>query len=251
VISTTDFKLTYFGSVLGYLWSLLRPLMLFGVLYLIFSKVFRIGSGIKDYPVLLLLNIVLFGFFTESTQNAVQSVVRRENLVRKTHFPRIVIPLSTVLTSAFNLLMNLFAVFLFLLVYGITPRLSWLLFPLILVLLIAFAAGTSLVLSALYPRYRDVEPIWAVLSTILFYGSAVLFPIELVPEGWRALVLANPLASLLQVSRIAVIDPSAPTVAGAAGSPAIWLASSSVFVAVCAFGVWFFNREAPRIAEEL
>jgi ABC-2 type transport system permease protein len=251
VISSTDFKLTYFGSVLGYLWSLMRPLMLFGVLYVVFSEVVRLGDGVKNYPVLLLLNIVLFTFFQEATQNAVTSAVLRENLVRKMHFPRMVIPLSTVLTAAFNMMVNMAAVFVFLVAYGVNPRASWLLFPLIVLLFVTFTAGVAMLLSALYPRYRDVAPIWAVLSTILFYGSPVLYPIEAVPEDWRAVVLANPLAALLESARVAVVDASAPTVVEAAGSELAWLVPTIVFVALCALGFWIFNREAPRIAEEL
>jgi len=251
VIASTDFKLTYFGSVLGYLWSLMRPLMLFGVLYVVFSEVVRLGDGVTNYPVLLLLNIVLFTFFQEATQNAVTSAVLRENLVRKMHFPRMVIPLSTVLTAAFNMMVNMAAVFVFVLAYGVNPRASWLLFPLIVLLFVTFTAGVAMLLSALYPRYRDVAPIWAVLATILFYGSPVLYPIEAVPEDWRAVVLANPLAALLESARVAVVDPSAPTVVEAAGSELAWPVPTVVFVAVCAIGFWVFNREAPRIAEEL
>ena len=251
VIASTDFKLTYFGSVLGYLWSLMRPLLLFGVLYVVFSEVVRLGDGVENYPVLLLLNIVLFSFFQEATQNAVTSAVIRENLVRKMHFPRMVIPLSTVLTAAFNMTVNMAAVFVFVLAYGVEPRASWLLFPLIVLAFVTFTAGVAMLLSALYPRYRDVQPIWAVLSTILFYGSPVLYPIEQVPEDWRTLVLANPLAALLEGARVAVVDPSAPTIAEATGSELAWLLPAFVFVAVCALGFWVFNREAPRLAEEL
>ena len=251
VISTTDFKLTYFGSALGYLWSLVRPLLLFGVLYLVFSQVIRLGDDVANYPVLLLLNIVLFSFFTEATQNAVQAVVRRENLVRKMQFPRLVIPLSTVLTAAFNLLVSLVAVFAFVIAYGVEPTVDWLLFPLLLVPLVAFACGTAMILSALYPLYRDVEPIWAVISTVLFYGSPVLYPLELVPEDWIPIVLVNPIAVILELARVTVIDPSAPGVAEAAGSGLVWIAPICVLVGVCLLGVWVFNREAPRIAEEL
>lgn len=250
VMSTTDFKLGYFGSALGYLWSLVRPLLLFGVLYLVFSQVIRLGEGVPNYPVLLLLNIVLFTFFTEGSQNAVQSVVRRENLVRKMHFPRVTVPLASVLTSALNLLVNLVAVFVFIIAYGVNPRASWLVFPVIVVLLATFTFGASLILSALFPRFRDVEPIWAIITTILFYGSPVLYPIELVPQDWQWVVLANPVAALLETARVVVVDPTAPTVVEAGGALA-WAPPVITFVAVCVIGLWVFNREAPRIAEEL
>ena len=129
-MAVTEFKRAYFGTVLGYLWSLMRPLMLFGVLLFVFTKVFRIGSEqVEHYPVLLLLGIVLFTFFQESTTNAVTSVVAQEGIVRKTQFPRLVIPLATVLTGAFNLGLNLVVVFVFILAFGVDPTWTWLLLP--------------------------------------------------------------------------------------------------------------------------
>src|ERR1700749_4221792 len=102
LISTTEFKRVYFGTVLGYLWSLIRPLMLFGVLLFVFTQVFKVGSDkVEHYAVFLLLGIVLFTFFQESTTNSVTSVAAQEGVVRKTQFPRLVIPISTVLTGAF------------------------------------------------------------------------------------------------------------------------------------------------------
>src|SRR6478672_5252591 len=122
LVSVTEFKQAYFGTVLGYLWSLMRPLMLFGVLLFVFTKVFRIGNEqVEHYPVMLLLGIVLFTFFQESTTNAVTSVATQEAVVRKTQFPRLVIPLATVLTGAFNLGLNLVVVFAFVLAFGVDP----------------------------------------------------------------------------------------------------------------------------------
>src|SRR5437588_4706265 len=148
LISSTDFKLTYFGSVLGYLWSLVRPLMFFGVLYLVFAVIVNFGKGIQDFPVLLLMNIVLISFFQEATGSSITSVLTRENLVRKMHFPRLVIPLSTVLTALINFGLNLLAVFVFMLAYGVEPRLTWLLFGVVLVPLVMLATGFAMLLSA-------------------------------------------------------------------------------------------------------
>jgi ABC-2 type transport system permease protein len=251
IIARTDFKLTYFGSVLGYLWSLMRPLLLFGVLYVVFSEIVKFGSDIEAYPMVLLFNIVLFSFFAEATQSSVTAVVSRENLVRKMHFPRLVIPLSTVLTAAFNLGVNLLAVFVFLLVYGVEPRATWLLLPLVLVGLVAFTAGVSMILSAFYVRFRDVAPIWAVLSTVLFYGSPVLYTIEFVPEDVRTAFLANPIAALLEIGRVLVIDASAPTLSEATGNSLAWLPPLAILFAIPSIGFWLFNREAPRVAEDL
>jgi ABC-2 type transport system permease protein len=254
MIGSTNYKLTYFGSALGYLWSLMRPLLLFGVLYVVFSQIVRFGEGIRDYPMLLLLNIVLFNFFQEATGKSVTSVVDNEPLVRKMHFPRMVIPLSTVLTAALNLLLSLVAVFAFLVAYGISPRWQWLLLPVIVVPLVAFTSAVAMILSSLYVRFRDVQPIWSVLSTMLFYGTPVLYAIDQVkqlPGEWERLVLANPIADLLEQARRWIIDPSAPSAVEAIGGWEWALLPAGVFVAVCAFGLWVFNHEAPRIAERL
>jgi ABC-2 type transport system permease protein len=252
LIAITDYRLTYFGSALGYLWSLMRPLLLFGVLYLVFSQFLKFGDEIAHYPDLLLLNVVLFMFFSEATGQSVRAVLNRETLVRKMHFPRMVIPLSVVVTSMLNLAGNLVAVFAFVLIDGVEPRWTWLLLPLLLIPLVMFTAGVSMILSSLYVTYRDVGPIWGVLTQLLFYATPVLYAIETVdPVGLRKWLLANPLAAILQQARAWLIDPAAPGAAEAIGGFPWWLLPLGVFVAVCVFGLWIFNREAPRIAERL
>lgn len=266
LIAVTDFKLTFLGTVLGYLWSLLRPLMLFAVLYIVFTKVFRFGDAVPNYPVFLLMNLMLFTFFIEATDRAVESVLKQETIVRKMQFPRMVIPLSVVLTSFFNLCLNLIVVFGFVVASGVEPRWTWLLFPLIVAGFVVLAAAVAMILAALYPRYRDVRPIWAVLGTVLFYASPVLYPASLVFDaGFQFQLLINPLAPLLEQANIWVIDPDGPSptvpegappadglsVIEAAGSILGWVGPGMVMIALCAFGLWIFNREAPRIAEEL
>jgi ABC-type polysaccharide/polyol phosphate export permease len=172
-------------------------------------------------------------------------------VVRKTQFPRLVIPLAVVLTSLFNLGLNLIVVFVFILAFGVGPLWTWLLFPVLLALLIAITVAVSMIVASLYPRFRDVAIMWTVLSTILFYGTPVLYPITAVPETLRHIIALNPLAPLFELARKWVIDPNAPGPAAAAGG-AVWLlAPAAIFVAVCALAVWVFSREAPRIAEEL
>ena len=183
-MSVTEFKRVYFGTVLGYLWSLIRPLMLFGVLLFVFTQVFKIGSDqVEHYPVLLLLGIVLFTFFQESTTNAVTSVVAQEGVVRKTQFPRLVIPLSTVLTGAFNFCLNLVVVFAFIFAFGVEPTWTWLLFPIALALLFVFTAAVGMALSVLYVRFRDVAIIWTVVAQVLFYATPILYPVDFKPDG--------------------------------------------------------------------
>ena len=252
LLAITEFRLAYFGSVLGYLWSLMRPLLFFGVLYLVFSQVIRFGGEIPDYPMVLLTNVVLFTFFSEATGNAVRSVINRESLVRKMQFPRMVIPVSTVLTSALNLATNLLAVFVFLLAYGIHPRWQWLLLPLIVVPLVLFTSGVAMILSSLYVSFRDVAPIWAVFSQLLFYATPVLYTFTQADAGWqRHLMMSNPLACILEQGRRWLVDSSAPGAVDAAGGLTWFLIPVAIFLAVIAFGLWVFDHQAPKIAEQL
>ncbi|HEX5989514.1 MAG TPA: ABC transporter permease [Solirubrobacterales bacterium] len=253
LMSATEFKRVYFGTVLGYFWSLIRPLMFFGVLLFVFTKVFKIGSEeAEHYPVLLLLGIVVFTFFQEATSNSVTSVVTQEGVVRKTQFPRLVIPLSMVLTSLFNLATNLVVVFAFIFAFGVDPSWTWLLFPLALLALVVFTAAVSMALSVLYVRFRDVAIIWVVLAQVLFYFTPILYPIEaLQNETYEQLLMVNPLAPIFEQIRVWMLEPGAPTAAEAAGGWVHLLPAAGLYVGICLFAVWIFNREAPKIAEEL
>ncbi|MCW2981926.1 MAG: type transporter [Solirubrobacterales bacterium] len=254
LISVTEFKRVYFGTVLGYLWSLIRPLMLFGVLLLVFTQVFRVGSEkVEHYPVFLLMGIVLYTFFSESTTNAVTSVVSQEGVVRKTQFPRAVIPLATTVTALFNLLLNLIIVLVFVLAFGVTPAWTWLLFPVAIAFLFVGAAGLSMGLSALYVRYRDTAIIWVVLAQVLLYLTPILYPVNSFGEETKEhLLMWNPLSVIFEQVRVWVLhEASAPSAVEAAGGWLGLLPAAIIFFGVIGFGAWFFNREAPRIAEAL
>jgi len=218
----------------------------------------------------LLGSIVLFTFFAESTGGAVRSVVERENLVRKIQFPRLVIPLSVVLLASFNLILNLLVVLVFALIAGIRPMLSWLELPLILAMLIVFATGMAMLLSALFVRARDMQPIWEVFSQILFYASPVIIPLEVVREKLinsppqhppplhppdHQLLLhiytLNPLVAIFQQFRHAMINHAALSAGQALGSWAALLEPMAIVAFVFALGFWVFNRTAPHIAEDL
>jgi ABC-2 type transport system permease protein len=250
-LATTEFKLRYFGSVLGYFWSLARPLMFFGVLYVVFTQVFRFGEGVANYPVYLLSAIVLWTFFTETTNGCVQCLLTREGLLRKMRFPRLVIPLSVALTALFNLGMNFIAVLAFALISGVDVTWGWLeLIPLV-ILLATLAVGIGMLLSALYVRFRDIQPIWEVIAQILFYGSPILYVSAQYRGLEQAAVTFNPIATLLTQMRKAFIDPAAPSAATVVGGSARLLIPLAIIVAMFALGLWFFHREAPRIAEHL
>jgi ABC-2 type transport system permease protein len=235
LLSITEFKRTYFGTVLGYVWSLVRPLMLFAVLLFVFTRIFRID--VPFYPVILLFGIVMFTFFQEATGASVTSVVAQEGIVRKTQFPRLVIPLSLVLTGLMNLGLNLIAVFVFILLYGVDPMWTWLLLPVLVLPLTILTTAVSMLLSALYVRFRDVEIIWSVLASVLFYATPILYPIEIVKQQapeYADFLLLNPLAPIFEQARVWIMIPAA-----------------AIFLTICGLGWWVFNREAPRIAESL
>jgi ABC-2 type transport system permease protein len=254
LMSVTEFRRTYFGTVFGYLWSLVRPLALFGILLFVFTKVFRVGSELPNYPVLLLLGIVQFTFFQEATTNAVTSVVSQEGVVRKTQFPRLVIPLATVLTAFFNFCLNLVIVFVFMLAWGVDPKLTWLYYPGAIAVLFVFTTASSMILSVLYVRFRDVAIIWTVGAQVLFYATPILYPLGepgLNDPHVEKILMLNPIGVLFEQIRCWLIEPGAPTAAQAAGGTAHLLPAAAIFLGVCAFAVWAFNREAPRIAEDL
>jgi ABC-2 type transport system permease protein len=251
-LAVLEFRLKFFGSILGYFWQLMRPLLMFGVLYFVFTELVRLGGGVKNYPVVLLMGIIIYMFFSEATGTAVGSVLQRESLVRKVEFPRLVIPLSVVLTTYMNFVLNFVVVVVFVLASGIEPRLSWLeILPLIAGLGI-LSTGLATGLSALYVRYRDVEPIWDVVLQMMFYGTPILYAVETIPsERLQHLLMCNPLAVIVQQARHALIDPSAPSAAEAIGGAVYLLIPLGITVAVCVAGYVIFDRSAPHIAEEL
>ena len=251
LMSVTEFKRTFFGTVLGYVWSLMRPLLLFAVLLVVFTQIFKIGSEVPHYEVQLLFNIVLFGLFQEATGGSVGSVVGQEGIVRKTQFPRLVIPLSVVLTTLFTLGLNMIVVFVFMLAFGVTPMWTWLLLPVILAPLLVLVSGLSMLLSALNVRFRDVGIIWVVIATALNYGTPIIYPLTIVHGTLKQILMANPLTPIFQQADIWMIDPHAESIREAVHGPWPLLIGAVIYVAVCVAGVWVFNREAPRIAEQL
>ncbi len=253
-MAVSDFKLRFFGSALGYLWQLVRPLMLFGVLYVVFTQIVRIGGDVELYPVALLLGVVLFTFFSEATGGALGSLVDREALIRKVEFPRLAVPLSAVLTALMNVALNLVAVVVFLLIAGGRVRVSWLELPLLVLALALFTTGLGMLLSALFVRYRDVKPIWEVALQVLFYGTPIFYPIDVVAERSELaakLMMLNPFAAIVQQSRHALIAPSHPSAAEVLGGGLLLAAPIAIAIAALALGFLVFSRSAPRIAEQL
>jgi ABC-2 type transport system permease protein len=250
LIAVNKFKVTYLGTVLGYIWSLLRPLLLFSVLLFVFTQIIKV-KGIDHYPVFLLFNVMLFTFFQEATQKALTSVVEEEGVVRKMQFPRLAIPLACVLAAVFNLGVSLIAVFVFFLIYGVGPYWTWLLLPVLFLPLLVITTAVSAILSALFVRYRDVQIIWSVVAQALFYATPVLYTLDFLKEDLRWIVLLNPLTPIFLAAHEWIVDPAVPGAIDAAGGLGRLLLSVGMFIAVCVISIWVFNREAPRMAEEL
>jgi ABC-2 type transport system permease protein len=258
-IAVMQWKLRFFGSALGYLWQLVRPLLLFLVLYVFFTKVAKVGvSGdpaYNHYGAQLLASIVLFTFFSEATVQAVRSVVDNEALVRKIQFPRLVIPLSVVLLAFFNLCLNLIVVTIFVLLGGVTPMVSWLEVIPVVGLLVVLCLGIAMLLSSLFVYFRDVQPIWDVVSQVIFYASPIIIPIATVQQHLSRTLLhiymLNPLAVIFQQFRHAFITHATPSAASLLGSNALLIEPVGIVVVVFVLGFYVFNRMAPRVAEDL
>jgi ABC-2 type transport system permease protein len=259
-LARSEFKLRYFGSVLGYVWSLMRPLLFFGVLYLFFTKILDVGAGVPHYGVYLLTAIVLWNYFAEATANAVTCLVTREPLLRKIRFPRMVIPLSVSLTATFNLAMNMIAVVIFALANGVEPKVSWLeMFP-IAFGFVVFATGIGMLLSAAYVRFRDVAPIWEVLVQAWFYCTPIMYVaarytepkvVEKFGDKLAHIAMINPAAMLLTQMGHAFVGGPVFQSAVVFGGTTSTLIAGALIVVTFALGWWFFTREAPRVAENL
>jgi ABC-2 type transport system permease protein len=249
-LAVTDWKLRFYGSVLGYVWSLARPFLFFGVIYFVFTEIVPVNTSVPYYGVCILFSLLFFNFFAEGTGGCLGCLVMRESMLRKMRFPRLVIPFSAVLTALFNLGMTLVAAAIFAAISGVYPNYHWIELPFIVLAVVAYVMGIGLILGSLFPRYRDVQPIWDVVSQMLFYASPVLYVAAVVPDRYRDLYMLNPMAVLLTETRHALVDPNAPhpweltswlTIAG----------SGAIVVVVLVAGALIFRREAPKVAENL
>jgi ABC-2 type transport system permease protein len=249
-LTTTEFKLRYFGSVLGYFWTLLRPLMLFGALYIVFTHVVRFGS-VPHYPVVLLAGIVVFNYFAEATSGGLGSFVARENLLRKVYFPRAAVPISVSFTAAANLGLGILVVFLFAIINGVTPSADWLLFLAAVLTVVVLATAASVLLAVVFVRYRDVQPIWEVALQLLFWGTPIIYTIERVNTPLRYLIMMNPLAVAIQQGRHWLSPTSTKSAAWAIGGSVRLLIPLAIFCAVIALAWWSYARAEGRLAEDL
>lgn len=252
-LTKTDFKLRYQGSVLGYLWALLRPLLMFAILYIVFAKLLQFGNDIPHYPVYLLTGTVLWGFFTECSQQGIQAMVGRGDLIRKISFPKYIVTVSTTLTAVINLLINLVVIVIFALINGVTPSFSWLLVLPLIFELYLLALGISFLLGSINVKYRDIGSIWDVLIQALFYAVPIIYPIAMVAETstWAAkVILLNPIAQVIQDVRWSLITPATVTTSGFVG---VWaeLVAMGIVLVIFVIGALVFRQRSRFFAEEI
>lgn len=209
----TDFKLRYQGSVLGYIWSLLRPLLLFAILYVVFVKIFPLGKGVPYYPIYLLLGIVIWNFFNEMTVQSLTSIVGRGDLIRKIRIPRWIIVLSSSISALINFFLNLVVVVVFMLFNHVDLLQTTLWLPIILLEAYVFALGLSMFLSAAYVKYRDIEYIWEVILQAGFYLTPILYPLSKIANTtFQKLIMLNPMAQVVQDARYSTVTHKTATI---------------------------------------
>lgn len=250
----TDFKLRYQGSVLGYLWSLLKPLMLFAILYVVFVHFLRFGADIEHFPVYLLLGIVLWSFFTEATTQGMQAIVARGDLIRKINFPKYIIVISGTISALINLLLNLLVVLVFILLSGVDLKKTVLLFPLNVLELYVFALAIAFLLAAAYVKYRDISHIWEVLLQGAFYATPILYPVSMViaqSEIAAKILMLNPIAQIIQDARYNLITHQSTTIYDLINNP-LYLAIPFVIVGVSIiFAISYFKKNSGYFAENI
>ena len=242
VIAANDFKLRYYGSYLGYLWSLLKPLSLFGVMWFVFSNFVR--WDIPNYQLYLLLGIMIWNFFTESTTMGLSALASKIGIIKKVYFPRIIVVLASTVSAFIGLFFNLVVFFIFGLLAGVSFSPYMLLFPLVLLPLYVFSMGISLFLAGLYIKFRDINQVWEVLLQVGFWLSPIVYPLHFVPEKYQFALLLNPITGIIQYARLLLIEGAMPSLLGILY---VYLAALVLF----GLGFLVFSRFEPLAAEEL
>lgn len=248
----TDFKLRYQGSILGYVWSLLKPMALFVILYIVFTKFLKIGADIPHYPVYLLLGIVLWNYFAESTAGSIGSIVSKGDLIRKINFPKYVIVMAASFSALINLFLNFIVIAVFMVVSGVDISKYVILLPLIILELFVLSLSLGFILSSAFVRYRDISHIWEVVLQGLFYATPILYPISLLPPKAAKLAILNPLAQIIQDARFVLVSPQTQTISSVfVGRPWIRLVPLMIVVVCALVAVIYFKKRSKYFAEEV
>lgn len=249
----TDFKIRYQGSFLGYLWSLLKPLMLFAIMYTVFVHFLRFGEGIDHFAVSLLLGIVMWNFFSEATNQGMQSIVQRGDLLRKINFPKYILVISATVSALINFILNLFVVLIFMAVDGVSFGWGALLFPVIILVLYIFTLALAFFLAAVNTKFRDIGHLWEVFMQALFYATPIIYPLQMVLEfnsQAAHLLMLSPIAVLFQNARAALVGHENVVTADQLFSSPLLLALPYVLIGLMVIiAVWYFRKNQSKFAE--
>ena len=246
VLARTEFKLKYAGSVLGYAWSLVRPLLYFAVLWVVFARLFK--TTIPHFPLYLISGTTLYTFLADAVSLTLPSIVARGAMLRRIAFPSLLIPLATTTTALMTFLLNSIVVVVFFLASGVGPHPEWLLIVPLVIELYAFVLGLALLCSTLYVRFRDVAQIWEVLAPLLLFSSPIMYPISILPSWAREVIAFNPLTQVIQDSRRLLLG-SDPRVASLFVSSESRIYPILIALAVLCLGLWLQRSKAPRFPE--
>jgi len=247
---STDFKIRYQGSIIGYFWSLLKPLFLFGILYIVFTFLIPLGKDVENFAVYLIIGVVLWGFFSEATTIGAGAVVAKGDLMRKISIPRYLVVMSSTLSALINLGLSLIVVFVFALLSGIPPSPQWLLIIPLSLQLFIFALGISFFLSAALVKYRDITYIWEVLLQAGFYASAIIYPLSLVPIELHRWFFLSPVVQIMQDARYAIATDQTVTMWNTVSGPFL-LIPFVIIAAVGLFGWLYFKKKSKYFAEDI
>ncbi len=253
-LTRTDFKIRYQGSVLGYLWALLRPLMMFAILYVVFAKLLRFGGDIPHYPVYLLCGTTMWSFFTECTSQGIQAMVNRGDLIRKICFPKYIVVVSATLTAVINMLINLVVIIIFALINGVTPSLTWLLVPFSILELYILSLGISFLLGAINVKYRDITSIWDVIIQALFYAIPIIYPISMIASSSvtaAKIILLNPISQAIQDIRYNLITPETITTWNYINNHFIQILPVIAVIIILILASLYFRKKSKFFAEDI
>jgi ABC-2 type transport system permease protein len=254
VVGVIEFKAKYAGAVLGYFWSLLKPLAYFGVLWLVFAHLLRTANQTDHFALFLLIGILLFTFFSDAIAVMLPSIVEGGTIVRRLAFPPILIPLSVSVGICITFLVNISAIVFFIGLGRVSPRMSWLLVPPLLVELYVFSLGVGLLLAALFVRFRDVSQIWELVVQLLFFASAIFYPVGILPDWAQKVAFLNPFVQIMQDIRHAVLGSSGPndlTAADVYAHAGGRLIPIAIVVVIFLSALAFFRREGRYFAERI
>lgn len=254
----TDFKLRYQGSLIGHLWSILKPMMLFAIMYFVFIRFLRMDDGTPHNAIGVLFGMVTWNFFSEATNMGMMSIVSRGDLLRKLNFPKEIIVLSSVCGAASNYAINLTVVFTFALINGVLPTAKFFVILPLFIELFALALGLALILSTVFVKYRDIGPIWEVLMQAGMYATPVIYSLTyflerdnpLAPVMAKVMML-NPMAQIIQDIRHFIVYDGALRGWDLYGGSWLGLVAYLIPWVVLVIGYRIFSKNATRFAEIL